>query len=119
MKQDFLAEYLIALDCLFNKTDMSTDKKAAGNAVSQETLIEFPCHFPIKVMGETHADFANEMIKTIQMLNPDFNASQIEMRGSSGGKYISLTCTVYVTSKPQLDDIYRALTCHSMVKVVL
>lgn len=98
---------------------MSIDKQAAENAMSQETLIEFPCDFPIKVMGETHADFANEMIKTIQALNPGFNAAQTEMRGSSGGKYISLTCTVHVTSKPQLDDIYRALTRHSMVKVVL
>lgn len=98
---------------------MSTDKKTSENAMPQETLIEFPCDFPIKVMGETHADFSAEIIKTIQMVNPSFNAAQIEMRGSSGGKYISLTCTVYVTSKPQLDDIYRALTRHSMVKVVL
>ncbi len=114
-----MAEYLIALDCFFNKTDMSTDKKTSENAMPQETLIEFPCDFPIKVMGETHADFSAEIIKTIQMVNPGFNAAQIEMRGSSSGKYISLTCTVYVTSKPQLDDIYRALTRHSMVKVVL
>lgn len=84
-----------------------------------ETLIEFPCDFPIKVMGETHADFSTEVIKTIQTLMPSFDASNIEIRGSSGGKYISLTCTVYVTSKPQLDDIYRALSGHKMVKVVL
>ncbi|MES2500913.1 MAG: DUF493 domain-containing protein [Pseudomonadota bacterium] len=84
-----------------------------------ETLIEFPCDFPIKVMGETHADFTNEVVKTIQRLIPDFDTANIEMRGSSGGKYISLTCTVYVISKPQLDDIYRALTSHPMVKVVL
>lgn len=86
---------------------------------SPETLIEFPCDFPIKVMGETHADFTDEVIKTIRQLLPDFDAANIEMRGSSGGKYISITCTVYVTSKPQLDDIYRALTSHPMVKVVL
>ena len=85
----------------------------------QETLIEFPCGFPIKVMGETHADFSKEMIKAIQSVIASFDASQIEMRGSSGGKYISLTCTVYVTSKLQLDDVYRALTAHPMVKFVL
>jgi uncharacterized protein len=84
-----------------------------------ETLIEFPCDFPIKVMGETHADFSAEIIKTIRALNSSFDASRIEIRGSSGGKYISLTCTVYVTSKPQLDDIYRALTAHPMTKFVL
>jgi uncharacterized protein len=84
-----------------------------------ETLIEFPCDFPIKVMGETHVDFSSEIIKTIQSQLPSFDASKIEMRGSTGGKYISLTCIVYVTSKPQLDDIYRALTAHPMVKFAL
>ncbi len=96
---------------------MVTDSKA--NAVMQETLFEFPCEFPIKVMGETQADFTAEIVKTIQRFNPDFSSANVEMRGSSGGKYISLTCTVYVTSKPQLDDIYRALTAHPMVKVTL
>ncbi len=99
---------------------MMTVKKPVTNlAESQETLIEFPCDFPIKVMGETHVDFTDEIIKTIQKQLPNFDASHIEMRGSSGGKYISLTCTVHVTSKPQLDDIYRALTSHPMVKVTL
>jgi putative lipoic acid-binding regulatory protein len=85
----------------------------------QETLIEFPCDFPIKVMGETRPDFTAEIIKAIQSVMPNFDAGKIEMRGSSGGKYISLTCTVYVISKPQLDNIYRALSSHPMVKVVL
>ncbi len=86
---------------------------------ANETLIEFPCNFPIKVMGEAHIDFSSEIINTIQQILPSFNASQVEMRGSSGGKYISLTCTVHVTSKPQLDDIYRALSAHPMMKFVL
>jgi hypothetical protein len=50
---------------------------------------------------------------------PDFDVTRVEMRASSGGKYISLTCTVPVTSKPQLDDLYRTLTAHPWVKVVL
>ena len=91
----------------------------ADQSTNKETLIEFPCDFPIKVMGETHQHFTQEVIKTIRNLIPQFDESKIEMRGSSGGKYISLTCTVYVTSKPQLDDIYRALTSHPMVKVTL
>lgn len=91
----------------------------AEDSHNQETLIEFPCDFPIKVMGETHVDFASEIVAAIQRLMPEFDANRVEMRASSGGKYISLTCMVYVTSKPQLDDIYRALTSHPMVKVVL
>lgn len=89
------------------------------NTQNQETLIEFPCDFPIKVMGETHVDFTSEIVAVIQRLVPEFEANRVEMRGSSGGKYISLTCTVTVHSKPQLDEIYLALTGHPMVKVVL
>lgn len=85
----------------------------------QDTLIEFPCDFPIKVMGEARPDFAETIVAAIQKLLPDFHAGRTEMRASSGGRYISLTCWVYVTSKPQLDDIYRMLTAHPMVRVVL
>jgi uncharacterized protein len=98
---------------------MTKDIQLTEIETQQETLIEFPCDFPIKVMGETHANFTSEIIKTIQLMIPNFDTSKIEMRGSSGGKYISLTCMVYVTSKPQLDNIYRALSSHPMVKVVL
>ena len=85
----------------------------------QETLIEFPCDFPIKVMGESHDGFTATIVDIIRALSPNFDTGKIEMRASSGGRYTSLTCTVHVTSKPQLDDIYRALTSHPSVKVVL
>jgi uncharacterized protein len=92
---------------------------AENPSTPQETLIEFPCDFPIKVMGETHPDFTNAVTQTIQQHIPTFDTQLIEMRGSAGGKYISLTCMVYVTSKPQLDAIYQALTSNPLVKVVL
>ena len=92
---------------------MSTQK------TSSETLIEFPCIFPIKVMGEVHDEFTSTVIKIIKQKNKDFDSSTIEMKGSSEGRYISLTCFVYVTSKPELDDIYRSLSTHPMIKVVL
>lgn len=85
----------------------------------QETLVEFPCDFLIKVMGETSDTFAASMLEVIQNHEPKFDASKIEMRGSSSGKYISLSCSVFVESKPQLDAIYRALSTHPLVKFVL
>lgn len=88
-------------------------------AEQKETLLEFPCEFPLKVMGEMQEDFAGEIMRAIQLHAPEFDATRMEMRASSGGKYISLTCTVTATSKQQLDDIYRMLTSHPMVKVVL
>lgn len=82
-------------------------------------LIEFPCDFPIKVMGETQDIFSETIISLIQTILPEFNASHIEMRVSSGGKYISLTCTVHVFSQTQLDNVYRLLTAHPLVKYTL
>jgi putative lipoic acid-binding regulatory protein len=85
----------------------------------QQTLLEFPCDFPIKIMGETREDFAEAIVALVQQHAPDFDAAKVEMRASSGGKYISLTCTVTATSRDQLDNLYRALTAHPWVKVVL
>jgi hypothetical protein len=82
-------------------------------------LIDFPCTFPIKVMGETHDEFSTTMVTVIQTLVPTFTADHVEMRASSAGKYISLTCSVYVTSQAQLDDVYRLLTTHPLVKFAL
>jgi putative lipoic acid-binding regulatory protein len=87
--------------------------------MSEESLIEFPCDFPIKVMGEMRDDFAETIIAEIRKQLPDFDSSRVEMRASSGGKYISLTCTVHVASRLQLDNVYRALTSHPMVKITL
>lgn len=83
------------------------------------TLLEFPCAFPLKVMGATQDGFAEEILRLVRLHAPTFEATDMELRASSGGKYISVTCTVLATSKAQLDDLYRALTAHPMVKVVL
>ena len=91
----------------------------ANEAPQNETLIEFPCDFPIKVMGTTYEDFANSIVQIIQQYEPSFNATKVEMRASSNGKYISLTCNVYVETKVQLDKIYHALNAHPAVKYLL
>jgi uncharacterized protein len=85
----------------------------------QETLLEFPCEFPLKVMGETRDGFAEAIVAVVRLHAPDFDAARVEMRPSRSGKYLSLTCTINAISKSQLDDLYRALTAHPMVKVVL
>ncbi len=85
----------------------------------QETLIEFPSDFPIKIMGEARDDFAQGMLIVIQQHDPGYDGRNMEMRPSSKGTYISLTCTVRATSKEQLDNLYRDLSSHPWVKVVL
>lgn len=84
-----------------------------------ETLLEFPCAFPLKIMGAACEPLADAVVAIVQQHAPDFDASTVEMRASSGGKYVSLTCTVTATSKAQLDALYQALTAHPLVKVVL
>ncbi len=84
-----------------------------------ESLIDFPCDFPIKVMGKSHPDFTATIVAVIQQFDGGFDAARIETRPSSGGNYTGLTVTVRALNREHLDDIYRALTGHPMVKVVL
>ncbi|MCP5278882.1 MAG: DUF493 domain-containing protein [Thiobacillus sp.] len=86
---------------------------------NEDNLLEFPCDFPIKIMGNRTDDFTQVMVDIVLRHAPDFLAETVEMRASSGGKYVSVTCTVRATSKQQLDDLYRELTGHPQVKVVL
>lgn len=85
----------------------------------QETLLEFPCEFPLKVMGATREGFAQAIVEVVLKHAPDFDAAKVEMRPSKAGNYLSLTCLVHATSKPQLDALYRELTAHPWVKIVL
>jgi len=85
----------------------------------RETLLEFPCDFPIKIMGARVDGFAQAVAEVVVLHAPDFDSATMEMRPSSKGNYLSLTCTIRATSKAQLDDLYRALIAHPMVKVVL
>ena len=89
--------------------------------MSQEppSLIEYPCDFPIKVMGKTQAGFAQTVLAIVQSHAPDFDASTMEMKTSKGGKYLSVTCTIRATSRQQLDALYQQLCDHPMVVMVL
>jgi len=87
--------------------------------MTEETLLEFPCAFPIKVMGRMQEDFAQTMLDIVLRHAPDFDAATVEMRTSSGGKYLSLTCTIRATSKAQLDALYRELSGHPLVSMAL
>ncbi|AJC15814.1 HP0495 family protein [Pandoraea sputorum] len=85
----------------------------------KKSLIEFPCDFPIKVMGHAQDGFAQAIVELLREFDAQFDAATVEMRPSSTGKYLGLTVTVRAHSQAHLDDIYRKLTSHPMVKVVL
>ncbi len=84
-----------------------------------ETLLEFPCAFPIKIMGRMEDAFAATMVEIVLRHAPDFDAATVTMRPSSGNKYLSLTCTINATSKQQLDDLYREISGHPLVLMAL
>lgn len=85
----------------------------------QESLIEYPSDFPIKVVGVMRDGFAQTIVELITQHDPEFHAGKVEMRPSSKGNYIALTVTVRATSREQLDNIYRALSSHEHVKFAL
>ena len=88
-------------------------------APRQESLIEYPSQFPIKVMGQKADGLVHAISLIAQQFDPAFDASTIELRESKGGKYLGITITVTATSREQLDELYRTLSTHPMVKVVL
>ena len=85
----------------------------------KDSLIEYPSQFPIKVMGVKNEHLVHEITKIAEKFDPNFDASTVELRPSSGGNYLGVTITITATSREQLDDTYRALTSHPLVKVVL
>ncbi len=85
----------------------------------EQSLIEYPSQFPIKVMGLRVDGYVTALTHIAKQFDPSFDASTIELRESSGGKYLGVTLTITATSREQLDEIYRTLSTHPMVKVVL
>lgn len=85
----------------------------------EDSLIEYPSAFPIKVMGAQVEGFVEAVVEIACRFDPGFEPSTVERRPSRAGNYLGLTLTVTATSRAQLDDLYRALSGHPMVKVVL
>ncbi|MDR2112203.1 MAG: DUF493 domain-containing protein [Candidatus Accumulibacter sp.] len=85
----------------------------------EETLFEFPCVFPLKIMGRAGDTLAPAVLGIVRRHAPDFDGAAMETRASSGGRYVSLTCAINATSRAQLDALYRELSAHPEVKIVL
>jgi putative lipoic acid-binding regulatory protein len=90
----------------------SEDNKEAG---TEETLMEFPCSFPIKAMGKATDDFDVLIVEIVRKHYPDLAEGAVKTRPSREGKYISVTVTIEAQSREQLDNIYLDLTAHERV----
>jgi hypothetical protein len=84
-----------------------------------ESLLVFPCVFPIKVMGRREDGFAQTVVEIVQRHAADFHAGTMEMRSSKNARYLSLTVTINARSREQLDALYSELSKHPMVIMVL
>lgn len=85
----------------------------------KETLLKFPCDFPIKIFGKKHDDLRSEVLKIIRNEVPDFDENNLTFKESKEGNYHALTAMIHATSKEQLDNIYRALTSHHLITMAL
>jgi putative lipoic acid-binding regulatory protein len=84
-----------------------------------QSLITFPCVFPIKVMGRREDGFAQEVAEVVLRHAPDFHPETIEMRTSKNGRYLSITVNLNARSREQLDALYSELSKHPRVMMVL
>ncbi|MGH6627474.1 MAG: YbeD family protein [Burkholderiaceae bacterium] len=88
-------------------------------AARKDSLIDYPSKFPIKIMGVKADGFVQAVSAIARKFDPGFDASTVELRDSKAGNYLGITITITATSREQLDELYRTLSTHPMVKVVL
>lgn len=84
----------------------------------QPSFIEYPCNFPIKIMGRSQKGLTQTVLSIVKNHAPDFDDTTLEVRASKNGTYLSLTCTIWATSRTQLDALYQELHDHPMVMIV-
>ena len=84
-----------------------------------ESLIQFPCTFPIKIVGVNVPEFYTAICAIAQKYDPSFSEAKIKSRHSKTGKYRSLAISLYITERSTLDAIYAALTDCEQVKWAL
>jgi len=92
----------------------NTNSVAAKDS-EEESLIEFPCEFPVKVMGAAIPEFHTAIERIVLANDEDFDSAKTTQNISKTGKYVSLTLTINAKNKAQLDALYKDLTDHELV----
>lgn len=87
--------------------------------MSEESIIEFPCEFPIKMMGRDTPEFRVTARELIENHVGPIADETIQINVSGKGNFVSVTVTVTATSQQQLDDIYREVSAHEDVLMAL
>ena len=87
--------------------------------MSEESAIDFPCEFPIKMMGRDSAEFRVLVRSIVEEHTGAVDDSRVQTAVSRNGRFVSVTVTITATSQRQLDDIYEAATAHDDVLMAL
>lgn len=85
----------------------------------KQSLIEFPCNFPIKILGVNDPAFIEEIIVIGRKYYPELSDESIQTQSSNQGNYTSITITVLAQDQKTLDALYNELTSHPGTKMVL
>jgi putative lipoic acid-binding regulatory protein len=81
--------------------------------------IEFPCAYPVKVLGRAHDEFETAILEVVRRHAPGFDSETVSLRGSRKGRFLALTVTITATGPEQLDALHRDLLDTGMVQMVL
>ena len=87
--------------------------------MTQKSLIEFPCEFPVKIIGIHSALFIEDIQKITKKHFLNFSEDKLSLKPSQKNNYLAITVTVLAQNQEMLDDFYREITQHAMVKMVL
>jgi len=101
---------------------MNDDKEVKFHDISLqqgETLLEFPCEFPIKAMGLACDELEIAVLEIVNRHVEDLGEGALKLKPSRNGKYVAITVTINATSKDQLDAIYMELTACEHVSIAL
>ena len=87
--------------------------------MTEETLLEFPCDFPIKMMGRDEAGFRELARDLVEKHAGPVDDAAVQTSVSAKGNFVSVTVTIKASSREQLDDIYREASAHDAVLMAL
>ena len=85
---------------------------------SDSAALTFPCDFPLKIMGRAAPDF-DDLVIDIVRRHVDNLSGPVQSRPSRQGNYVAVTITIQADSQEQLDKLYRELSAHERILMVL
>jgi uncharacterized protein len=81
--------------------------------------IEFPCEYPIKVLGTSSDTFETVIFEVFERHAPGFDQASIGSRASRNGTFTALTITITATGPEQLEALHQDLLATGHVKMVI